>query len=269
VLRNAKGEAFEFEYMQPLASSVVDWQRNLQKLGITMKVRLVDFALYRRRLEQYDYDMVAIVDGAFTLPQAAELAAPVRQQVFRRARQQQLPRRQEPRRRRPDRSHEPRRTMQELRDAARAFDRVVTWSFWQIPDLYSGSRTSRTGTSSASRRCMARYFRADTLITASSNTAPGRCGPGGTSGPRKDIESLSHADAYILKRIGLMMPTLLGALTVTFIVMQFVPGGPVEQILAEARAGAGARHRLQGRPRHRRQAARSPDEAIRLRQAGA
>jgi microcin C transport system substrate-binding protein len=61
--------------MQPLASSVVDWQRNLQKLGITMKVRLVDFALYTRRLEQYDFDMVAIVDGSFTLPQAAELGA--------------------------------------------------------------------------------------------------------------------------------------------------------------------------------------------------
>jgi microcin C transport system substrate-binding protein len=62
--------------MQPLASSVVDWQRNLQKLGITMKVRLVDFALYTRRLEQYDFEMVAIVDGAFTLPQAAELVPP-------------------------------------------------------------------------------------------------------------------------------------------------------------------------------------------------
>ena len=36
-----------------------------------------------------------------------------------------------------------------------------------------------------------------------------------------------------------MIPTLLGALTITFVVMQFVPGGPVEQILAEARAGVG------------------------------
>lgn len=45
---------------------------------------------------------------------------------------------------------------------------------------------------------------------------------------------------YILKRIGLMVPTILGALTVTFLVMQFVPGGPVEQILAEARAGGGS-----------------------------
>jgi microcin C transport system permease protein len=45
--------------------------------------------------------------------------------------------------------------------------------------------------------------------------------------------------SYILKRILLMVPTLLGALTVTFVVVQFVPGGPVEQIMAEARAAGG------------------------------
>ncbi len=45
---------------------------------------------------------------------------------------------------------------------------------------------------------------------------------------------------YIFKRIGLMVPTILGALTITFLVMQFVPGGPVEQVLAEARAGGGS-----------------------------
>ena len=33
---------------------------------------------------------------------------------------------------------------------------------------------------------------------------------------------------YILKRIALMVPTLLGALTITFVVIQFVLGGPVE-----------------------------------------
>ena len=43
--------------------------------------------------------------------------------------------------------------------------------------------------------------------------------------------------SYILKRILLMVPTLIGALTITFIVIQFVPGGPVEQIMAEARIG--------------------------------
>jgi microcin C transport system permease protein len=45
--------------------------------------------------------------------------------------------------------------------------------------------------------------------------------------------------AYIVKRLLLMLPTLLGVLLITFMVTQFVPGGPVEQYLAEARAGAG------------------------------
>jgi microcin C transport system permease protein len=43
--------------------------------------------------------------------------------------------------------------------------------------------------------------------------------------------------AYVLKRLLLMVPTLFGVLLLTFCVIQFVPGGPVEQYLAEARAG--------------------------------
>jgi microcin C transport system permease protein len=45
--------------------------------------------------------------------------------------------------------------------------------------------------------------------------------------------------SYILKRLLLMLPTLLGVLLVTFLVTQFVPGGPVEQYMAESRAGSG------------------------------
>lgn len=45
--------------------------------------------------------------------------------------------------------------------------------------------------------------------------------------------------AYILKRLLLMVPTLLGVLLITFVVTQFVPGGPVEQYLAEARSAPG------------------------------
>lgn len=44
---------------------------------------------------------------------------------------------------------------------------------------------------------------------------------------------------YLLKRLLLMVPTLLGVLLLTFVVIQFVPGGPVEQYLAESRAGLG------------------------------
>jgi ABC-type microcin C transport system permease subunit YejB len=38
---------------------------------------------------------------------------------------------------------------------------------------------------------------------------------------------------YILKRLLLILPTLLGVVTLTFLVIQFVPGGPVEQVLME------------------------------------
>ncbi len=39
--------------------------------------------------------------------------------------------------------------------------------------------------------------------------------------------------AYILRRILLMIPTLFGIMLVTFTVTQFVPGGPVERMLAQ------------------------------------
>ena len=38
---------------------------------------------------------------------------------------------------------------------------------------------------------------------------------------------------YILKRVLLMVPTLLGVLLLTFAVIQFVPGGPVEQVMSQ------------------------------------
>lgn len=60
--------------------------------------------------------------------------------------------------------------------------------------------------------------------------------------------------SYIFRRLLLMLPTLLGVLLLTFVVIQFVPGGPVEQMVAQlqgrdsggegaAQAGAGYRGR--------------------------
>lgn len=39
--------------------------------------------------------------------------------------------------------------------------------------------------------------------------------------------------AYIFKRLLLMIPTLFGVMLMTFVVIQFVPGGPVEQMVAQ------------------------------------
>lgn len=38
---------------------------------------------------------------------------------------------------------------------------------------------------------------------------------------------------YILKRLLLMIPTLFGVMLLTFVITQFVPGGPVEQMMAQ------------------------------------
>ncbi|RYF73536.1 MAG: ABC transporter permease subunit [Comamonadaceae bacterium] len=46
--------------------------------------------------------------------------------------------------------------------------------------------------------------------------------------------------AYILRRLLLMIPTLLGVVIITFGIIQFVPGGPVEQYLIEARTALGS-----------------------------
>src|SRR4051812_5492625 len=42
---------------------------------------------------------------------------------------------------------------------------------------------------------------------------------------------------YILKRLLLFIPTLIGVVLVNFAVIQFVPGGPVEQFIAKQRHG--------------------------------
>jgi len=45
--------------------------------------------------------------------------------------------------------------------------------------------------------------------------------------------------SYILKRILLMLPTLFGVMLVTFAVTQFVPGGPVEQLIGQLEGSGG------------------------------
>ncbi|WP_343587002.1 microcin C ABC transporter permease YejB [Herbaspirillum sp.] len=45
--------------------------------------------------------------------------------------------------------------------------------------------------------------------------------------------------SYILKRVLLMVPTLFGVIAITFAVIQFVPGGPVEQAMLEMKGRSG------------------------------
>ncbi len=44
--------------------------------------------------------------------------------------------------------------------------------------------------------------------------------------------------AYIIRRLLLMIPTLFGIMVINFVVVQFAPGGPVEQLIAELQGTA-------------------------------
>ncbi|MGE5522813.1 MAG: extracellular solute-binding protein [Rhodospirillaceae bacterium] len=60
-LRNAKGEPFEFEVLINRRSwerVVAPFARNLEKLGIQLNSRVIDAALYAKRVDDFDFDMI-------------------------------------------------------------------------------------------------------------------------------------------------------------------------------------------------------------------
>lgn len=62
-LRNAEGKAFELEYLdsnEAGARVVTPWARNLEKIGVKLNFRPVDFALYQQRLQKFDFDITSI-----------------------------------------------------------------------------------------------------------------------------------------------------------------------------------------------------------------
>ena len=66
VLRNAQGQALELEYLdsnEAGARVVTPWARNLEKLGIQLRFRPVDFALYQQRLRTFNFDVTSLAYG--------------------------------------------------------------------------------------------------------------------------------------------------------------------------------------------------------------
>jgi microcin C transport system substrate-binding protein len=62
-LRNAKGEPMVLEYLDSREGgvrTVGPWIRNLEKLGIRLNFRSVDYALYQQRVDRFEYEMISI-----------------------------------------------------------------------------------------------------------------------------------------------------------------------------------------------------------------
>lgn len=171
-MRNAKGEPYEIQYLTPRDGGLDDWQRNLDKLGVKLEDRVVDFALYRRRLENYDFDMVTIVEPDFTLPSASDMATLYGSKAadekgnnnYRGVKSRAADALIEAMARA--------RSLQDLTDASRAFDRVVMWNFWQVPDLFANTENVSYWNRFGIPRVQAKYFAADTLISGFTEFAP-------------------------------------------------------------------------------------------------
>ena len=70
-LRNAQGEAFTMEFLndQPsLVRIVGPFQKALEKLGITMTYRIVDFSLAKQKMDAFDFDITTLRLPGSTAP---------------------------------------------------------------------------------------------------------------------------------------------------------------------------------------------------------
>lgn len=70
-LRNARGEAFTLEFLndQPsLARIVGPFQKALEKLGITMTYRVVDFSLAKQKMDAFDFEITTLRLPGSTAP---------------------------------------------------------------------------------------------------------------------------------------------------------------------------------------------------------
>ena len=173
LLRNAQGEAFTLEFLDPgQGSRFTEFERNLNKLGIEYKERQVDFSLYRRRLETYDYDTIIIVEGKFTLPNPADLRniyGSVHADVegdnnYRGVKSPAVDALVE---RIGNAS-----TMDELLTASHALDRVIMWNHWQIPQLFTSTEPTSYWNRFGIPKVQARYFQIDSIPNEHSQPWP-------------------------------------------------------------------------------------------------
>ena len=162
--RNAQGEVLSLELLTPARPGAYPaFTANLKKLGVLYTERQVDFALYSRRIDAHEFDMIVIVEGKFTLPDASTLrrnyhssqADPEGADNYRGVKSPAV-----------DALIEHianARSLERLKTAAHALDRVVMWNHWQIPQLYKAAENLSYWNRFGMPKVQARYFQIDSL----------------------------------------------------------------------------------------------------------
>jgi hypothetical protein len=219
-------------YSPLLINQVSLFIRNAAKLGIRIDFRAVDAAQMRHLARNYDFDLLYYREVFAPLPtpgagmaqlyssQAADTPnqfnrAGIREPAIDNAIARMI-------------AATDRRTVV---DSLRAVDRVLRFKYYSIPlqhlyaapvgqlpisywDKFGRPESSRPGPSLTGRR----------IPGGSTRESRRRCRTG---------LPVSGMAAYVLRRLLLMVPTLIGMVTISFIIIQFVPGGPIEQLAAK------------------------------------
>ncbi len=170
----------------------------------------------------------------------------------------------------------------------RALDRVLLWGWYVMPKWHVQSfRAAWLGPIRPSSTC-----RSAPAPTSTPGGSMRRWRPRPTPRGRAGCDVRAHTSApalmgaYLVRRLLLVIPTLFGIIAINFAVVQFAPGGPVEQMIDEiwkgktgempgVETGAGRRRRrrpktapIAARAAWTRRAGANPQD-VRLRQAAA
>ena len=140
VMRNPRGEPFAVEFLAPSAQDtdrrMNPWRHNLAKIGMTIRDRRVDYALFTRRLDEFDFDMAQIVETTFQLPAVADYVGYYGSKAADEKGSGNLRGIKSPAVDHILAAMTVASTLEDFRDACRALDRVVMWNWWQVPELY-------------------------------------------------------------------------------------------------------------------------------------
>lgn len=137
-LRNAKGEAFTMEFLndQPsLVRIVGPFQKALEKLGITMTYRVVDFSLSKQKMDAFDFEITTLRLPGSTAP-GSELLERFGSEAAKTPGSSNVWGIADPAVDALLQKVVTARTRPELGAAMRALDRVLTHGFYSVPQYY-------------------------------------------------------------------------------------------------------------------------------------
>ena len=287
LVNDETGQPFEFEILldnPQFERIVLPFAKNLERMGITARVRTVDTAQYEKRMETFDYDMAVVAFGQSLSPgneqrdywgsQAADEEGSrnllgIKSKVVDELIEELI--------RAPDRPS--------LVAHTRALDRVLQYGYYVIPQLSPRGVPRRLLGQVPPPGDLAQIrARSGHLVDRPHRRADGRS----QKGRGNEAIGVDCMIAYAIRRILLIIPTLFAIMVVNFVIVQAAPGGPVEQMISRLKGsnvsatervsggtgelktpGGRRRDPLSRRPRPRPGADQGARKTIRLRQAAA